>query len=496
MQTGGIQLDKSIRALFDVGRLIPRGEALGEIPESRKIYSDVIKIAWPSVLEMVTMSMIGFIDTLLVSTLGEAAIAAVGLAGQPRMLMMSLFFALNIGVTAIVARRKGEGRQADANRTLRNAMMLVSVMSVLVMALGFSISTPLMWLAGAKPDTVELSRIYFMVTLGFLPINTLTVCICAAQRGVGNTRLTLSVNLVSNLVDLMFSYLLIGGHLGFPKLGVAGAAWGTGVGFVAGFFMAMATVFGRRHSAGFFHLSPRDDWRPNLGIAREIAKVGGGAMAEQAALRFGFFTYAAIVASLGTAVFAAHQICMQFLNLSFTFGDGIGVAGTSLVGQSLGRKRPDMAKLYGLASQRMAMVVALVLATNIVIFRHQLVGWFADDAVVAELAARVMLMVAIFQPFQTSSVVVSGALRGAGDTRFALYAFVLAGYFFFLPLALLLAFTFEFKGVGAWMGATAYIILLSGLFFWRFHSEGWRHIRIFAADHAEAPAPADAARPD
>ncbi len=476
---------RPIRALFDVRRLIPCGEALGEIPESRNIYRDVIRIAWPSVIEMVTMSMIGFMDTWLVSSLSETAISAVGLVGQPRMLLIALFSALNVGVIAIVARRKGENRQADANSTLRNAMMMVLVLSILMMTLGLTFSSFLMNLAGAKADTLADSRRYFEITTWFLPVNTLTVCICAAQRGVGNTRITLYVNIVSNLVDLLFSYLLINGYAGLPRLEVAGAAWGTGAGFVVGFLMALSTVFGRRHSAGFFHLSLKDDWCPNFKIFKEITDVGSGAVLEQMALRVGFFSYAAIVANLGTQVFAAHQICAQFQNLSFTFGDGIGVAGTSLVGQSLGRKRPDMAKLYGIASQRMAMVVALVMATGIVIFRYPLVHIFSDDPYIAGLAANVMLLLAIFQPFQTSSVVVSGALRGAGDTKFVAGVMMLCvglmRPLLALTAVLLISKVFgrpEIALMGAWAGAIIDMATRVTLVYRRFNGGKWCDIKV------------------
>ncbi len=478
-------MNRPIHALFDVRRQIPVGEALGEIPQSRQIYADVIRIAWPSVIEMVTMSMISFIDTWLVSSLNEESIAAVGLVSQPRMLMMALFFALNVGVTAIVARRKGEGRQADANTTLRNAILLISVLSIGMMALGLSISTFLMNLAGAKADTLVDSRTYFEVTTWFLPVNTLTICICAAQRGVGNTRLTLNVNIVSNLVDLLFSYLLINGYAGLPRLGVAGAAWGTGVGFVAGLGMALATVFGRRHGEGFFHLSLADNWRPDIRTLREIGKVGSGAALEQVAFRIGFFSYAVIVANLGTAVFAAHQICAQFQNLSYTFGDGIGVAGTSLVGQSLGRKRPDMAKLYGLASQRLAMVVALVMAVSIVVFRYPLVRIFSDDPYIVGLAANVMLLLAIFQPLQTSSVVVSGALRGAGDTGYVARVMILCVAVMRPLLALLAVYLLEnvfglpeIALMGAWAAAVIDMATRVTLVYRRFRGGKWCDIKV------------------
>lgn len=132
-------------------------------------------------------------------------------------------------------------------------------------------------------------------------------------------------------------------------------------------------------------------------------------MLEQVALRIGFFLYARIVAELGTLAFAAHQIGMQFLNLSFTFGDGIGVAGTSLVGQMLGRKRPDLAQMYGNIAQRIAMTTAIVLALLILSFRYPLVSLFVSQQSVVNATASIMLILALFQPFQTSSVVMSGA---------------------------------------------------------------------------------------
>ena len=149
-----------------------------------------------------------------------------------------------------------------------------------------------------------------------------------------------------------------------------------------------------------------------------ILKVGGNALIELVALRIGFFSYARIVASLGTIAFVAHQICMQFLNLSFTFADGIGVASTSLVGQMLGRGRPDLSHIYGKIAQRIAIVGGLILASSIVLARYPLVKLFTSDPTVIRLSSNVMLIVALFQPLQMLSVITSGALRGAGDTKF------------------------------------------------------------------------------
>lgn len=411
-----------LNRFFSVQSMVKQIEPQGEIPSTQEAYRDVLSVAVPSIAEMVLIALIGMVDTMMVgNVLGSTAIASVSLVGQPRMLFLAMFFAINIGVTSIVARRKGEGRQADANNTLKNAIILIFGMSIVLTGLALAISRPLMSFAGANADTIVDAEIYFRILMWFLPVNALTMCICAAQRGVGNTRITMYVNVASNLINVIFNYLLIGGNYGFPRLGVKGAAIATAIGFCIGFVLSLLTIFDHRKNSGFLRISRYDRWHLDRKAIRDIMKVGGNAMFEQAALRVGFFAYAKIVAGLGTAAFAAHSVCMQFLNLSFCFGDGIGIAGTALVGQTLGQKRPDLSMLYGRISQRMALIASIGIALLIVVFRNQLVWLFSEsqsDADVMLLAAKVMVIVAMFQPLQMSSVVISGALRGSGDTKF------------------------------------------------------------------------------
>ena len=196
---------------YSVERMVPKEQLRGDLPATKEAYKNLMTIALPSVCEMVLMSLIGSIDTMMVGTLGTDAIAAVGLTGQPRMLMLCLFMALNIGVTAIVARRKGQGRQAEANLTLRNALVMIIAMAAIMMTLVLSFSKPLMVFAGAQEDTVDMADTYFRVLAWFLPINALTMCINAAQRGTGNTKTTMYVNISANVVNVIFNYLLIYG---------------------------------------------------------------------------------------------------------------------------------------------------------------------------------------------------------------------------------------------------------------------------------------------
>ena len=157
---------KKLFPFFDVRRMLPtsmRGQS-AEIPAGREMYKQYIGIAVPSVCEMVLISLISMVDTVMVSSLGTVAVAAVGLVNQPRMIMLCLFFALNVGITAVVARRKGENRREEANAALRTAIVMILGMSAVLMALLLPLSGALMRFAGAEEGrTLGLSTLFKMI---------------------------------------------------------------------------------------------------------------------------------------------------------------------------------------------------------------------------------------------------------------------------------------------------------------------------------------------
>lgn len=412
-----------LRRFFDIRYMLPADMNAEEadLPSGRETYANYIRLALPSVCEMVLISLINMMDTVMVSGIGTDAVAAVGLCNQPRMIMLCLFFALNVGVTAVVARRRGENRRNAANAAVHTAVVICVCLSAVLMAVLIPLANPLMRFAGAEAGrTLEDSTLYFTIIGLALPFQTLSMALCAAQRGAGNTKLTMEVNITSNLVNILFNYLLINGIGPFPRLGVRGAAIATAIGLFVGFVLSLLAMT-RGRSGAFLHFSLSDRWLPDMESTRALTKVASSAMVEQLAMRVGFFSYARIVAGLGTDAFAAHQICMQFMNLSFSFADGLGVAGTSLVGRMLGAKRRDMAHIYGTLAQRFSFVISLGLAALCIFARGPLAGMFihqGDSEAVRHMAMSIMVVLGLIQPLQMLSVVASGALRGAGDVRY------------------------------------------------------------------------------
>ena len=182
-----------------------------------------------------------------------------------------------------------------------------------------------------------------------------------------------------------------------------------------------------------------------------VWKVSSGAAVEQLLIRFGFFTFAKIVAELGTDSFAAHQIGMNIVSLSFACGDGLGVAASALVGQNLGKERPDMAIIYGKAGQRIGFAFSALMFVLFTVFPYQIVGVFTDTPHVVEMMIGIMYFISLTAITQISQVVFSGCLRGAGDTKYmAMVSFVSIALI--RPcLCYLLCFPAGMGVVGAWV---------------------------------------------
>ena len=476
-----------LRRFLAPDRLVRAERRLGPLPGGREAYGRVMHIALPAIAEMVLMSLIGSLDTIMVGQLGKTALAAVSLPAQPRMIMLALFFALNVGVTAIVARRKGQGRQEEANLTLRNALVLCLGLSVAVAGLAIAFAEPLMRLAGGHNRTPDDALVlkgavdYFVIMAMALPVNALSMCVSAALRGVGETRTPMRVNIIANLVNVVFNYLLIFGHFGFPRLEIRGAAIASVIGMAAGMVLAFRAVM--RADNSYLHISLKDSWRLDRQTMGAIIRVGGNAVVEQTSMRIGFFLYSRIIYSLGVTMFAAHNIAMQFLALTFNFADGLAVASTTLVGQNLGRERKDLSLLYGKITQRIAFGMSLVLGLFTALMRYPVGQLFIDPAtpdagLVIAFAAETLLVVALMQPVQMTSVVLAGCLRGAGDNLYVA-AVMMVCVSIIRPIAAYLAVNvFQVSLAMVWLVSLAEIGIRLYFFHRRFEGGKWALKRV------------------
>lgn len=465
-----------IDKVFSIKSVLNNLEVIGEIPKTKTLVRKAIKVAWPSTVESFLVAMVSFIDTIMVSTLGSYAIAAVGLTTQPKFLCLTFFISLNIAVSSVVARRKGEGDRKRANNTLLQALIITGVLSIVISALAMIFAEPFLKFAGSKSDTHGFSVVYFRIIMGGLIFNVVSLVINAAQRGCGNTKIAMRTNLASNLVNVVFNYLLIGGNLGFPALGVAGAAIATVLGTIVAFFMSIYSI---SHLDGFLYIKY---FKKNFSIDKNSLKslfsVGSSSFVEQIFMRTGFLLYTLVIANLGTSAFAAHQIGMNIINISFSLGDGLSIAGVALIGQNLGKKRPDLAKIYGSICRRIGLIASIMISIIYAILGKDIFKLFTNDPDVLKYSVKIMDIVIFIVIFQIAHAIYGGCLRGAGDTKYTAIVSLISITFIRPFVGWLLTYPLAMGLIGAWFGILTDQIVRFYLTSCRFKSGKWTKIKI------------------
>lgn len=447
----------------------------GPLPADREAYRTTLRIAWPSIVESVLVALISAVDTMMVGSIGPAAITAVGITNQPRLILIAAIMSLNVGVTAVVARRRGAEDEDGSNRCLKQSLMLSAGASLLLCTLGMIFAEPLMVFAGAQPEILTEASGYFRLIIFGTFFSNIGLTINAAQRGAGNTRISMTTNLAANGVNVLFNFLLINGIGFFPRLGVYGAGIATALGNITAMLMALRSVFGRER---YLNITAHYPWRFDKQTMASIFSVSSSALVEQVFMRVGFFTYVKTVASLGTIPFAAHQICMNLINFSFAVGDGFSIASSSLVGQNLGAKRPDLAQLYVYIAQRIAAFFAAALFIFFLAARVPLLRLYTDDQAVIELGKSIMILLALSVPAQISQVIITGCLRGAGDSKYVARTSFISIAIVRPILSWALCYPVGLGVIGAWIGLLLDQTLRLLLNYLRFSTGKWTQIKL------------------
>ena len=453
----------------------------------------VLKMAWPSVLESFFVALIGMVDSLMVSRVGAHAVAAVGLTTQPKFIGLAAFTAANVAVSALVARRKGEGRRKEANQVLAASLLFTICMTVVVSAVCVALADPIISLCGSSPDSHQEAVDYFRIIMGGIGFTVVSLSINAAQRGAGNTKISMTTNVTANLVNVVFNYLLIGGNFGFPRLEIAGAAIATVLGTVVACVMAaaIATVIGSAvgcvmsivaacRKGSFISLVYiwKERLRPTLTVAKSMVKLGANVLAEQLLMRVGFLSVAVMAAKMGTAAFAAHQVGMNVMSLSFSFGDGMQVAAVALIGQSLGRKDVEMAKTYGHICQWIGRAIAVVLAVIYLFFGRFLYGIFFTEPEIIAIGVQIMRVIVVVVLLQIAQVIYMGCLRGAGDVFFTTVASTISVTLIRPIASYLFCYALGFGIIGIWFGVCADQLARFIFTNLRFRSGKWTKVKI------------------
>ena len=438
---------------------------------------EAVQMAWPAVLESFFVALAGMIDTMMVATMGSYAVAAVGLTQQPKFISLTLFFAINVAVSAVVARRKGEQRRHAANEMLSTALIVSTILCVII-SIVFILGTPaLMHFAGSNADTHDSACVYFRIIIGGSFFNIITMVINSAQRGSGNTRISMTTNLVSSCVNILFNYLLIGGHFGFPALGVTGAALATVLGTVVAFFMSVRSLFMKKS-----YVSLPMILKEKIGVTKDavqnIIHLGTPMCIENLAMRVGFLATAMLAARLGTDEFAAHNVGMNILGLAFSFADGMQAAGVALSGQALGAGEKEKARQYGSICQHIGLGISVCLSILLIVGGRWFFGLYFTEEHVINMGVLICRFICVIVLLQISQVIFGACLRAAGDVHYTLIASLISVTIIRTVVTYLLVQVFHLGLTGVWLGVLSDQASRFALMGHRFREGKWVDIKL------------------
>ncbi len=459
--------------------MIESSTSLPKLLTNKETGQKVIQIAWPVLLELFMGSLFGMVDMMMLgnispSSLSAASIASVGITNQPLFIGLSLVQSFNVGGTAIIARYYGMGKLKRLGNILKHVLMLSVVLIIIpLFVLAMFQAESIMRLLGAAEDVVATGSMYFrIVHFGFI-FQALTMCVSAALRGVGETKTPMKINLFCNGLNVFGNAVLIYGLFGMPALGVTGAGISTAFSQVLASILIFSFLL-----RGKSKVKISGKFKFDGTIIRNLVNIGLPASFEQLALRLGIFIFVRIVASLGTVVYAAHQIALSVLALSFNPGQAFGISASALVGRALGEGNSHQAELYAKKARQFGSVFSTVVAILFFFFAKQIVRLYTPDVQIIESASSALRIIALVQPFQSSQLILSGALRGAGDTVWPLIATIIGVLFIRLGFAIILVNYLNMGLDGAWIAVLVDQLIRWAFIYFRFNSGKWKLIKL------------------
>lgn len=440
----------------------------------------VLLLALPVVVRMFLQMLVGLVDLAMVGRISPAAISAVGMGNQVFILSTAILNAFTVGATALVARMAGAGKLHRAKEYARQSLVVTLAAGVIIGALVvFSAEhiMKLLMIAADDPDPeiIRLGAVYLRIVGAAEPLTFTMMTGYAIMQGVGNMRTPLYIMGFANVLNVVFDYLLIYGIGFFPQLGVGGAALATAGSQSVAAVIALLFLFSKSSS---LPLSIKDDFRPHKLRIREIMDIGLPSAGEQLVRSSGQFVFSMLVAGLGSVAIAANQIITKAISMSFMPGMGFGHAATTLIGQNLGARLPNRAKASGYTAAKLAAIFMSCVGLLFFFFSQQLAGLFTEDPAVRKAAGECLQMMAFSQPFLAYVMVLAGALRGAGDTKYVMVVTLISTWGSRVVIGWLLGIVLGLGLRGVWLAMILDNLVRAAMMAHRYHKDRWQTLKL------------------
>lgn len=472
-------------------------------------------LSWPILAESSLNALVGLVDTTLAAGVSEAAADAIGGASYIMWFLSLIGMAIGIGSTAMVSRAVGKGRLAVANAAVGQSLLLSLLAGVIVGFLVFFGAEPLAGLLQMEKgsEAREALAMYLRITSVGVPLIATLMTSLACCRAAGDSFRPLMTMVAVNAVNIGVSWALSGVDVVFARqgedgevirhvlianpfgleMGIAGIAIGTLAAWITGTLIILVVLV--RGSSGVRLRAKR--LRPHWHTMRRLVKVGTPSFVDAVGMWFGNFLVLTLVGFLNApGLLGAHIVAIRVEAFSFLPGFAMGMAAATLAGQYIGAGRPDLARQSMLRCMFIAIGLMQAFGIAFILVPELIVGIFSQQPTHLELTPQVLFIAGWVQTPFAIMMVLRSAIRGAGDTKWAMILTWVSTYGFRVPLAYFLSGVdiplpawapwdvivnpgpFDMGLVGLWYGLCIELVIRAALFLGRFFHGGWMHVKV------------------
>jgi len=372
------------------------------------------RLAWPLAIEMLLQFLMGTVDSLMVSSLGDNEVSAVGVANQVVMSLMTIFFLVNAGASVVTANRWGAGDRLTAGRTAAMAVKINLYAGLAISLVLYLNAERLLRLMSCPPEVLPHAETYLRIVGAGMAATVLHMTLSAVIRSTGNTRDPMVVSVLMNVLHLGLNYGFIYGAFGLPELDVTGVAISTVVSRLIALGLC-ARVLLRTFGPRRFFASWLGYDKPLL---RDVFAIGMPSIFTSVSWGASQMVVVGIVSALGAMPLAAFTYVNLVQQLPFMLGQAFGMAVQIQVGQLKGAALHEAAYRAPYAGAKIGMLASFGAALLLALAGRPVLGWFTDSADVVAAAVPIFLLCLAWQPIRIWTFTVTGALTAVGEARF------------------------------------------------------------------------------
>ncbi len=439
----------------------------GQIPSLLRLAAPVVGLNLMTVLSL-------FVDNAMCGRLenNEIVLAALGYATSLVFLALVAMMGLSVGTVAMVARSIGSDNKERASEVLRQSLVLTVGISTLVAVVGIVLGPALLDIMGAEKETSRLAMSYLKPVFACTVFYYLNILFGATLRGTGNTLTPFAIAVVVNLLNMLINYGLIFGAWRLPRLGIAGAGYGTVISYCVGVLIYIGYLRWSPNRPVTIHRLRAKLDKPLL---RQILLVGFPAALDMVVFNIGILAIVRMLSFFGDPVVAAHSVGFRVSGVAFVPGLSVSQAAAAIVGTALGAKDTQKAKDTLGAAVSLCLLIMTTLAFFTTFFAPNIVAIFDIDPTSESFTPAVtwIRILGICMPIFGVHIALNGLFQGAGATWITLRINVLVTLLIQVPLSAILGFVFGLGPAGVWAGFPLAFTVKMFVLGWLYKKESW-----------------------